>query len=76
MKTGKEGEGELNREGGLLTFLLLKRAGLIREGGLNRGFTVNMKFQSVKSKVTGILNDVRGLQQCHIPLWHRIYKGG
>ena len=76
MKNGKEGEGRVNREGGLLTFLLLKRAGLIREGGLNRGFMVNMKVQSVKSKVTGILNDVRGLQQCRILLWHRIYMGG
>ena len=76
MKNGKEGLGGVNREGGLNNFHSVKRAGLIREGGLNRGFMVNMKFQSVKSKVTSILNDVKGLQQCHIPLWHRIYMGG
>ena len=35
-----EGEGGLNREGGLTNFPPLKRGGLIGEGGLNRGFTV------------------------------------
>ena len=70
------GGGGVNREGGLNNFPSVKRAGLIREGGLSRGFMVNMKFQSVKSKVTSILNDVKGLQQCHIPLWHRVYMGG
>ena len=32
--------GRLNREGGLINFPPLKRGGLIREGGLNRGFRV------------------------------------
>ena len=37
-----EGGGALNREGGLIHFPPLKRGGgLIREGGLNRGFTVS-----------------------------------
>ena len=45
MKDNKgEGEGRrggLKREGGLIYFLPLKRGGgLIRERGLNRGFTV------------------------------------
>ena len=35
------GRGRLNREGGLINFPPLKRGGeLIREGRLNRGFTV------------------------------------
>ena len=37
MEGNFEGEGGLNREGGLLTFLLWK-------GGLNRGFTVSSVF--------------------------------
>ena len=32
--------GGLNREEGLINFPPLKRGGLIREGGLNRGFMV------------------------------------
>ena len=36
-----EGRGGLKREGELIYFLPLKRGGgLIREGGLNKGFTV------------------------------------
>ena len=38
---GGGGGGGLNREGEFINFLPLKRGGgLIREGGLNRGFTV------------------------------------
>ena len=37
-KDGGEGEGGLNREGGLINFPPLKR------GGLNRGFTVVVWF--------------------------------
>ena len=40
------GGGGLNREGGLINFPPLKRGGLIREGGLNRGFTVYYLFHS------------------------------
>ena len=44
-----EGEGGLNREGGLINFPPLKRGGLIGEGGLNRGFTVfNLKARNCK----------------------------
>ena len=43
----EEGEGGLNREGGLINFPplkrggLLERGGLFERGGLNRGFTVS-----------------------------------
>ena len=36
---GGEGEGGLNREGGLINFPPLKRGGGLLERGLNRGFT-------------------------------------
>ena len=40
---GGEGEGGLNRVGGLINFPPLKRGGLL-ERGLNRGFTVVVWF--------------------------------
>ena len=45
---GEERGGGLNREGGLINFLPLKRGGLLEGGGLfereglNRGFTVSL----------------------------------
>ena len=41
---GGEGEGGLNREGGLINFPPLKRGGGLLERGLNRGFTVVVWF--------------------------------
>ena len=64
--------GELKRDGGLLTFFPRKGGGaLIREGGLNRGFTVcnttfDLLFKIYFCSWTGISNKWNVTSQ----LWH------
>ena len=59
-----EGEGGLNREGGLINFPPLKRGGgAYLRGGLNRGFTV-VKIQETE----GFFLEIARFLSCHFLL--------